>query len=138
MAKDIYHKHVKEALQLDGWIILNDPYKLEVDPTLTYDIDLAAEKLIAAQKGKEKVIIEVKSFINQSVAYDFHGALGQYLVYKTGLEEKDEDGDLFLAVPLDVFDTFFQKPFIQKVLNKFQIKVLTFDPTNKNVLSWKN
>jgi hypothetical protein len=28
-AKDIYHDHVKEALEKDGWTITDDPYKLE-------------------------------------------------------------------------------------------------------------
>ena len=137
MAKDIYHEHVKKALILDGWTIIQDPYKVEIDPSLTYDIDLAAEKLIAAEKGMQRIIVEIKSFLNQSVAYDFHTALGQYLVYQTGLEEKGEKGSLFLAVPLDIFDTFFQKPFIQKVLIKFGVKTLSFDPTDKKVLSWK-
>jgi XisH protein len=137
MAKDIYHDHVKEALILDGWTIIQDPYKLEIDPSLTYDIDLAAEKLIAAKKGAQRIIVEIKSFLNQSVAYDFHTALGQYLVYQTGLDEKSETADLFLAVPLDAFDTFFQKPFIQKVLNKFEVKIISFDPTDKKALTWK-
>ena len=44
MAKDIYHNLVKQALVADGWKIIKDPFKLEIDPTLTYDIDFAAEK----------------------------------------------------------------------------------------------
>ena len=137
MAKDIYHETVKEALVLDGWKIVKDPYRLEIEPSLTYDIDLAAERLIVAEKGVERIVVEIKSFINQSVAYDFHAALGQYLVYRTGLEEIGETTDLFLAVPVDAFDSFFQKAFIKKILGKFQIKTLAFDPLNKKILSWK-
>lgn len=136
MAKDIYHNLVKKALVKEGWKILKDPFKLEIDPTLTYDIDLAAQKLIAAKKKNEIIIVEIKSFINQSTAYDFHNALGQYLVYQTGLEENKEEGDLFLAVPNDTFNTFFQKPFIQKVLKKFNVKVMTFDPASKKIITW--
>ncbi|HFA51006.1 MAG TPA: fatty-acid oxidation protein subunit alpha [Bacteroidetes bacterium] len=137
MAKDIYHQTVKDALVSDGWRIVKDPYRLEIDPTLIYDIDLAAERLIVAEKGIEQIIVEIKSFINQSVAYDFHAALGQYLVYKTGLEEIGENSSLFLAVPVDTFDTFFQKIFIQKVLEKYGIKIISFDPLNKIISSWK-
>ena len=85
----------------------------------------------------EKIVVEIKSFINQSVAYDFHHALGQYLVYKTGLVENGDESDLFLAVPLNIFDTFLQKPFIQKVLHKFDVKVICFDPTKNHPLKWK-
>ena len=80
--------------------------------------------------------MEIKSFINQSTAYDFHNALGQYLVYQTGLEENNEEGDLYLAVPNDTFTTFFQKLFIKKVLKKFKVKVITFDPSTKKIISW--
>ncbi|MEY4904824.1 MAG: XisH protein [Bacteroidota bacterium] len=29
MAKDIYHKIVREILELDGWTITHDPYLIE-------------------------------------------------------------------------------------------------------------
>lgn len=50
MAKDIYHNHVKEALEKDGWIITADPYILNYADT-RFDVDLGAEKLIEATKG---------------------------------------------------------------------------------------
>ncbi len=110
---------------------------MEIDPTLTYDIDLAAERLIVAEKGFEQIVVEIKSFINQSVAYDFHAALGQYLVNKTGLEETNEASTLFLAVPADTFNSFFQKAFIQKVLDQYDVKIISFDPIKRIVRSWK-
>ena len=30
MAKDIYHKEVREALEADGWIITHDPYRINL------------------------------------------------------------------------------------------------------------
>ncbi|TYQ24850.1 hypothetical protein PseudUWO311_17705 [Pseudanabaena sp. UWO311] len=30
MAKDLYHDHVKHALEKDGWEITHDPYELRV------------------------------------------------------------------------------------------------------------
>jgi Holliday junction resolvase-like predicted endonuclease len=67
MAKDLYHYIVREALEKDGWTIINDPYVLKVGG-LKMEIDLAAEKVIAATKENEKIIVEIKSFINELIA----------------------------------------------------------------------
>ena len=72
--KDKYHEQVKEALIKEGWEITHDPYKVKLgSPTLK--IDLGAEKLIAAKKGKEKIAVEIKSFISPSFFTDFYAAL---------------------------------------------------------------
>ncbi len=52
-------------------------------------IDLAAERLIAAERGEEKIAVEIKRFISPSPISDFHTALGQFLNYKIMLEVKD-------------------------------------------------
>ncbi len=49
MAKDLYHETVKKALIKDGWTITDDPLRLPYGNT-DVEIDLGAEKLIAAQK----------------------------------------------------------------------------------------
>ena len=48
-------------------------------------------QVLAAEKGIEKIVVEVKSFLNESLITDFHNALGQYLNYKTGLKKIGED-----------------------------------------------
>jgi hypothetical protein len=46
-------------------------------------IDLAAEKLIAAEREGEKIAVEVKSFLERSSAIsEFHTALGQFINYR--------------------------------------------------------
>ena len=60
-AKDKYHEEFKEALLKDGWKITDDPFVIKLKGT-RYDIDLGAEKVIAAQKGNEKIAVEIKSF----------------------------------------------------------------------------
>ena len=60
MAKDIIHDQVKNALIKDGWTITHDPYTLKYGTDNSYP-DFAAERTVAAQKGQEKIIVEVKS-----------------------------------------------------------------------------
>jgi hypothetical protein len=42
-------------------------------------IDLGAEKILAAERGEEKIAVEIKSFISSSNISEFHTALGQFL-----------------------------------------------------------
>jgi hypothetical protein len=101
MAKDILHDVVKEALVKNGWTITHDPLSLE-GWRPGWEIDLGAERIIAAERGLEKIAVEIKGFSEQSFAYEFHRALGQYLNYKSGLKRLDPERTVYIAVPLDV------------------------------------
>jgi XisH protein len=79
MAKDVFHQQVKNALIKDGWIITNDPLTIRISEAVKVQIDLAAENAIAAERGIEKIAVEIKSFIAGSDINEFHTALGQYL-----------------------------------------------------------
>ena len=57
MARDLLHNEVKIALEKDGWIITHDPLDLSVGGVELY-ADLGAERLIAAERGLEKIAIE--------------------------------------------------------------------------------
>jgi len=75
-AKDIFHDAVRTALENEGWVITADPFRIKLDEKYDVYIDLAVEKMIAAQKGNQKIAVEIKSFIGKSVIEDFHAALG--------------------------------------------------------------
>jgi XisH protein len=65
MAKDLFHKAVLESLTNDNWAITQDPYRLVLSKKVL-EIDIGAEPIIAAQKGREKIAVEVKSFLKES------------------------------------------------------------------------
>lgn len=60
-AKDIFHEVVKKALQKDGWQITHDQLPISVGG-VNVSIDLAAEKLIAAEPEGEKLLLKLKLF----------------------------------------------------------------------------
>lgn len=94
-AKDIYHEAVKNALIKDGWTITADPYYI-VYRKLRLVADLAAEHPLSAQRGDDKIVIEVKSFINPSFIYDLERAVGQYIIYRNFLKKNcTRSSDLF-------------------------------------------
>ena len=52
------------------------------------------------------------------------------------LEEMEPDRTLFLAVPVDVYETFFQTRFVKLVLTRYPLNILTYDPTSEEILQW--
>lgn len=136
MAKDIYHEHVKEALVKDGWIITHDPYYLDIDNPAPLEIDLGAERLISADKGSEKIVVEVKSFLNRSLTYDFHTAYGQFRIYRRGILKTDSERILFLAMAKDVYIEIQQRTFYMELIEDEKIFLLVFNPLNKTIESW--
>ncbi|MEH2178631.1 element excision factor XisH family protein [Nostoc sp.] len=79
-AKDVYHNVVRTALQKDGWLITDEPFKLKCGTKDIY-IDLGAQKLIAVEKGQQKIAVEIKSFLSPSPVIDLESALGQFILY---------------------------------------------------------
>ena len=74
-AKDIYHDTVKLALQKDGWTITHDPLPLQIGKK-RLSADLCAERLISAERGIHRIVVEVKSFVGRSDVKDLEQALG--------------------------------------------------------------
>ncbi|HBE18158.1 MAG TPA: hypothetical protein DEG17_22230 [Cyanobacteria bacterium UBA11149] len=87
--KDKFHDVVVIALQKDGWQITDDPLRIRISPTTNLYIDLGAEKIIAAQRDREKIAVEIKSFLGVSAIAEFHTALGQFINYRYALLDFD-------------------------------------------------
>jgi hypothetical protein len=134
-AKDIYHDLVRNALEHEGWTITHDPLLLQVGG-VEMSIDLGAELLIAAEKEGQKIAVEVKSFVSLSAMNEFHGALGQYLNYRKALAEQDPERLLFLAVPADVYDSFFALKFIAETIQSYQLKLVVYDTNSEVIRTW--
>ncbi len=136
-AKDLFHNTVKTSLEKDGWKITDDNLFIKIDKIEFY-IDLAAERILVAEKAGQKIAVEVKSFIGVSVVTEFHTALGQFLNYRSALRKKQPERILYLAVSFDIYDDFFTSSFIQEVVAEHQLKMLIFDPQKEEVVLWIN
>ena len=136
MAKDKYHDLVKKSLEDEGWVITDDPLYVNTQRRQV-KIDLAAERLIGAEKGDQKIAIEIKSFINLSQVYDFYRALGQNLYYSVALEFAESDRTLFLAVPEDIYNDFFAEPITREIVNRFSIHLIVYSVEKERIVQWK-
>ena len=135
-AKDIIHEPVRKALENDGWTITADPLTLKYEDKYVLT-DLGAERvLIGAERGLEKIAVEVKSFINRSVMQDVEEALGQYLVYLTFLEKVDPERKLYIATSDLTYGVIAESKAIQMLLHKYQIPLLVVNPERKEIVAW--
>ncbi len=137
MARDIFHDLVRAGLENEGWTITDDPYLITLD-TVSFQVDLAAERIIAAEKDNEKIAVEIKSFLNASAVTDFYGALGQFLSYRLVLQRTEPERVLYLAVPLDTYEMFFQSTFAQLAVTEYQLKLVVYDSQNGGIRQWIN
>jgi hypothetical protein len=136
MAKDVFHQQVKKALIKDGWTITHDPLTIRISEAVKLQIDLAAESAIAAERDSEKIAVEIKSFVGDSDISAFHTALGQYLNYCQALEEQESDRIVYLAIPSETYQDFFQLSFIQRALRRYQVKLMIYEPKLEEIKQW--
>ncbi|MBD2151681.1 XisH family protein [Pseudanabaena sp. FACHB-1277] len=136
-AKDIFHDTVKIGLEKEGWVITDDPLYLDFGGVEIY-IDLAAEKIIAAERDGEKIAVEIKSFIGSSAISEFHKALGQFINYKTVLSQKQPERVMYLAVPIATYETFFKLELIQLVIKNQGISLIVYNPSTQEIDQWIN
>ena len=83
---------------------------------VTIKIDLGAERLLAAERGEDKIAIEIKSFVSPSPISEFHTAWGQFVGYRRVLRDQQPERVLFLSVPVGAYKEFFVTDLIQNTI----------------------
>ena len=99
-------------------------------------VDLGAERILAAEKGSDKIAVEIKSFQGASDIRDLELAIGQYLFYRSLLVRFEPGRKIFLAVPYSVYVNTFQEPVVRPVLIDQAIALMAFDPEQETVMQW--
>ena len=135
MARDLIHQACRRALEKDGWLITHDPFIIQ-SGGLRMDIDLAAEQAFAAERGLERILVEIKSFIGKSKLTDFYEAKGKYDMYKRGLKWSKIDRKLYLAIEKRIYESFFQKPLIAETIEDEHIQLIIFDSETEIIEQW--
>lgn len=134
--RDYYHDLVKKAVLKDGWTITHDPYRLKLARGKNLFVDVGAERLIAAEKGLEKIAIEIKSFRSPSEMKDLEEAIGQFVLYEHLLQRYEPDRTLYLAVSEDVRKSVFEEEAGQVLIEDRIIRLFTFDVNREEIIKW--
>ncbi|MCO6488034.1 MAG: XisI protein [Phaeodactylibacter sp.] len=117
---------MKKALEKEGWYVTDDPLIIFIKED-NVAIDLAAEKLLVAERSTPKIAIEVKSFAQPSLFYAFHEALGQYINYETALAESGDNRQLYLAVSSSVYENLMSNYIIKKSVERCKLRMIIVD-----------
>lgn len=134
--KDFYHQSVRVALEKDNWTITDDPLTVPT-PNLEYHIDLGAIRdVFGATKNGEEIAVEVKSLKGNSVFYDFHQALGQFMMYRLALKVAVMPHFLFLAIPTSEFKRLKKAAIYPLAWKEYQVNLLIFNEKTQKIVKW--
>jgi hypothetical protein len=134
--RDTHHEAVRHALIKDGWTITHDPMTISL-PDIDLFVDLGLERFVGAQKGNQKIAIEIKTFARNDRINKFYEALGQVLVYRLALKRERIEREIWLAIPQKARYGLFETVIIQDAMSHFQLNLLIFDQLNKKIVKWE-
>ncbi|NER51737.1 MAG: fatty-acid oxidation protein subunit alpha [Symploca sp. SIO1A3] len=134
-AKDLFHHAVRHALEKEDWIVTHDPLHIEL-PDIEVYIDLGANRLLAAETENLKIAIEIKTFLGTSTLFEFHTAVGQFVNYRFLLNKVEPDRKLYLAVPVETYNTFFRRETVQEMIQAHRLKIVVYDPDLEVLKQW--
>jgi hypothetical protein len=135
MARDIFHDNVKEALVKEGWKITADPLTFKIG-TVQIQTDLGAERLIAAERGTERIAIEIKTFGGASFITSLYEAVGKYIIYRNVLSLLQSDRTLYLAIPENIYNRYFSQQVIQKTIKEERFKLVIYNQSLETITQW--
>ena len=94
--------------------------------------------MLAAERGYERIAVEVKSFLRSSQVVDLEEALGQYALYQLFLRQKDPERQLYLAVPRHALDNILSREVGRVAIEGLKVNVLVYSLTEEERLQWKH
>lgn len=119
----------------DGWTITHDPLLIRLTKKKLY-VDLGAERILAAERGAEKIAVEIKSFTRPSDMIDLEEALGQCMLYSRLLARYDPDRKVYLAVTDEVYRSVFEEEAGQILIEDGLLSLITFDADREELIRW--
>ena len=45
---------------------------------------------------------------------------------------------LYLAVPIDIFNNFFQERFTKAAIREYALNIIAYNPNQEEIVQWKN
>ena len=133
--RDFYHAPIRKALENDGWKITADPMQF-VWNEKPYFPDLGAERVIAAERGPEKIAVEIKSFLGADFNSEFYEAMGQFDSYFFALADLEPERTVMLAISEKTWQEFFSQPHARRLRELKKIPLIVVNIDNQTIVQW--
>jgi len=134
-ARDFLHDTVRKALVKDGWKITHDPFTIAFGRRKVF-ADLGAEKLIAAERDNQKIVVEIKGFSGISNIDSLEKAIGQYLLYRSWLARTEAERILYIALDTEAYEDLFTDISGRVLLDDYDINLIIVDPEREEITQW--
>lgn len=132
-AVDRCEPQIIHALEKDGWQIVRKHYPIHLGRRNGFvfaDLRLQRNDTYA-------MIVELKCLMGAPFALDeFYGAVGQYLVYKNGLELNKITEPLYLALPEPAYQHCMENDVIRATLINARINIIVVDLEVEEIVQW--
>jgi hypothetical protein len=130
---DDCHSQIVRALEKDGWTVEPNPIQVNTEEHYYY-IDIEASRRV---NGNHQTILlaEVKCFPDPRTTLQIYIALGQYIAYRAILKEIGRSTSLYLAIPDEVYETFFEVA-IKSAIRDNHIKLLIVNLAMEEIVQW--
>ena len=99
-------------------------------------VDVGAKRMLAAEKGKQKIVVEIKSFQGASDIRDLEQAIGQYVFYRSLLSRFEVERKLYLALPYSALIGILEEAIARPVLEDEQVAIIAFDAEKERIVQW--
>lgn len=83
-------------------------------------------------------MLKLRALLGDRALYDFHGALGQYMVYRNLIQLTEPEYKLYLAIDDFVYKNFFQRKSIQVITNENKLLLIVVEMKKEEILQWIN
>jgi hypothetical protein len=131
-AKDKLHDIAKRSLIKYGWIIEAEQYRLILGERNLW-IDLRIKHPLT----QNVLLIEIKDLTNTESEVDATAkALGKYLLYQLALEFMSVNIPIAMMIPIKSHTKVIQSIMGQRLLARFGIPIVIFNPEKEEVEQW--
>jgi hypothetical protein len=81
-------------------------------------------------------LLKLRALLGDRALYDFHGALGQYMVYRNLIQLTEPEYKLYLAIDDLVYKNFFQRKSIPLITNENKLLLIVVEMEKEEILQW--
>jgi XisH protein len=132
-AIDNCQPQVIQALEKEGWSISPRQFRVQTDDRSIF-IDLKASRQMNGRQANI-LLAEVKCFPEGGTNPEIFLAFGQYIVYRSILNQENVSFPLYLTIPKIIFDVVFDSTIMRAVSDN-RIKLVIINLDIKEVVQW--